>query len=179
VAARIVAPRPARDGAGADLCPAAPAAEAAGGDVRGRQSAALLVVDGERPEKPWHGRVFDLRVEDHPEPVKELARLVRLRRAYRAHDRFLHAVQAGRMDEAAPALQEALDLAPELDEPRLSAAVGLYHRGRLQDARDLFQEIFARKPGLAEWLIRMAEAGLVPADPGLRRVVQDARPGAS
>ncbi|HWQ29053.1 MAG TPA: DUF1028 domain-containing protein, partial [Dehalococcoidia bacterium] len=69
------------DGELADrLLAALEAAQNAGGDIRGQQSAALLVVSGERSHEPWRGRLFDLRVEDHPEPVAELKRLVRLRR---------------------------------------------------------------------------------------------------
>ena len=64
------------------LLAALEAAEAEGGDVRGRQSAALLVVSGQDPGRPWVDRRFDLRVEDHPTPVAELRRLVQLARAY-------------------------------------------------------------------------------------------------
>src|SRR5215204_5093424 len=58
------------------------AAQAAGGDIRGRQSAAIVVVRAESTGKPWADRLFDLRVDDHPEPMRELRRLVRLQRAY-------------------------------------------------------------------------------------------------
>jgi uncharacterized Ntn-hydrolase superfamily protein len=159
----------------ARLLAALEAAEMAGGDIRGRQSSALLVVAGERMNKPWHGRLFDVRVEDHPAPVAELARLVRLRRAQQAHSRFISAVNAGQMGEAVPLLQEALRLAPELDDVRLSGAIGLYFQGRHAEARSTFREIFSRKPGLAEWLARMAAAGIVPADPGLLQIVKTAR----
>ncbi len=73
----------------ARLMAALEGAEAAGGDIRGRQSSALLVVAGERQSRPCRGRVFDLRVDDHPAPVTELGRLVRLRRAHDAHGRFI------------------------------------------------------------------------------------------
>ena len=61
---------------------AADAAEAEGGDVRGRQSAALLVVDGERSDAPWEHVVVDVRVDDHPDPLPELRRLVAYARAF-------------------------------------------------------------------------------------------------
>ena len=65
------------------LLAALDAAQAVGGDVRGKQSAALLVVKAKGTGKPWSGadRIFDLRIEDHPEPLKELRRLVRFQRA--------------------------------------------------------------------------------------------------
>src|SRR5437899_12471637 len=58
------------------------AAEGAGGDVRGRQSAAILVLRTKPSGSPWHDKVVDLRVEDHPAPLKELSRLVVLHQAY-------------------------------------------------------------------------------------------------
>jgi uncharacterized Ntn-hydrolase superfamily protein len=61
------------------------AAEEAGGDIRGQQAAAILIVSGEQ-RQPWHGRVFDLRVEDHPRPVEELKRLVSIRKAWLLFD---------------------------------------------------------------------------------------------
>jgi uncharacterized Ntn-hydrolase superfamily protein len=58
------------------------AAQAAGGDIRGKQSAAILVVKGTASGKLWEDREIDLRVEDNPEPVKELRRLLTVYRAY-------------------------------------------------------------------------------------------------
>ncbi len=156
----------------ARLLAALEAAEAAGGDIRGRQSATLLVVGGQRSETPWRDRLFDLRVDDHSSPVAELGRLLRLRRAQHAHSAFLTAVTTGRTDDAAHLLEEALRLAPELDDVRLSGAVALYLRGQLKEARTALSEIFARKPGLAEWMLRMAAAGMLPADSGFLELVK-------
>ena len=63
------------------------AAEARGGDIRGRQSAALLVVRAEPSREPWNDRIVDLRVEDHARPLEELGRLLRLHRAYELMNR--------------------------------------------------------------------------------------------
>jgi uncharacterized Ntn-hydrolase superfamily protein len=161
----------------ARLLAALAAAELAGGDIRGRQSSALLVVAGERTSKAWEGRLFDLRVDDHPDPVTELTRLARLRRAQQAHTRFIAAVGAGRMNEAIPLLHEAVRFGPELDDVRLSGAIGLYFQGQYDEARSAFGEIFARKPGLAEWLSRMVAAGMVPADAGLLQMIKTAPRG--
>ena len=62
------------------------AAEAEGGDVRGRQSAALIMVRGKSSGRPWFDKLFDVRVDDHPEPLRELRRLVDVQRAYAAKD---------------------------------------------------------------------------------------------
>jgi uncharacterized Ntn-hydrolase superfamily protein len=95
------------------LLAALDAAEAAGGDVRGRQSAALVVV-------PQRGRPFwrtaDLRVEDHPEPLAELRRLATLHEAYALASEADELVGEGRHDEAAAGYRRAAELAPDNDE---------------------------------------------------------------
>ena len=88
-------------------------AEAEGGDLRGRQSAAILVVSAEDTGRPWVDRVFDLRVEDHPEPVEELRRLVRLARAYHKLNEGDEWVTAGDMAAAMDAYREATELVPD------------------------------------------------------------------
>jgi uncharacterized Ntn-hydrolase superfamily protein len=173
--AMLAAYQRARGDLAARLLTALEAAEAAGGDIRGRMSAALLVVAGDRMEKPWQGRPIELRVEEHPQPLVELARLLRLKRAYTSYRKFMFAAREGRVADGAASLQETLDLAPELDEPRLSAAIGLYLEGRPDQALGTFRDVFARKPRLAEWIERMAAAGIFPSDPGLLRLVQSAR----
>ena len=63
------------------------AAETVGGDIRGKQSAAILIVGGKEAQNKWEDKIIDLRVEDHDEPVKELGRLVKLYRAYKHMDK--------------------------------------------------------------------------------------------
>ena len=111
----------ATDGDLADrLVAALRAAEAEGGDVRGRQSAALLVVPASGPA--WATR-YDLRVEDHRAPLDELARLLRLARAYEAFDRSEAPAMAGDLAAAAAAMEEAHDLAPDDDQITLWTAL--------------------------------------------------------
>jgi uncharacterized Ntn-hydrolase superfamily protein len=154
------------------LVAALEAGEASGGDIRGRQSAALLVVSGLRTQKPWQGRVFDLRVDDHPDPVAEVARLLRLKRAQIAQHRFKEAAAAGQIEEAVTALRRALDLAPEVDETRLSAAYVYALQGRHDEARALLRNVFDGKPLLAEWMNRMIAAGLIPPHPLLAEMIR-------
>ena len=162
--AMLNAYRRARGDLAARLVAALEAAEATGGDIRGRQSAALLVVSGSRAEKPWQGRLYDLRVDDHPDPVAEIARLLRLKRAQSAQRRFAEAAAAGRIEEAAAALHQALELAPEVHEIQLSAAYAYVLHGRHDEARALLQRVFDSKPLLAEWMQRMIAAGIIPHD---------------
>jgi uncharacterized Ntn-hydrolase superfamily protein len=105
------------------------AAEAAGGDVRGRQSAALLVVPPEG--EPWR-RLADLRVEDHPDPVEELARLLDLREAYRLADEADSLAAAGRHEEAGERFQRAGQLSPDNPELLFWGGLGLAQAGNVE-----------------------------------------------
>jgi uncharacterized Ntn-hydrolase superfamily protein len=141
------------------------AAEAAGGDIRGRQSAALLIVNKEASGKPWLDRRFDLRVEDHPDPLKELRRLVQIQRAYlhmNAGDLALEkADHAGASREYAAAEK----LAPQIVEVKFWHAVMLASGGKLDEALPLFRSVFEAEPVWVELIPKIAAAGLFPNDP--------------
>jgi uncharacterized Ntn-hydrolase superfamily protein len=113
------------------LLAALEAAERAGGDLRGRQSAAILVVPARG--EPWH-TVVSLRVEDHPDPLVELRRLAALNDAYGLADRADGLVNEGRHDEAAVLYQRAGELAPEKQELRFWAALGAAQGGDVDGA---------------------------------------------
>jgi uncharacterized Ntn-hydrolase superfamily protein len=143
------------------------AAEAQGGDIRGRQSAALLVVSGTNTGRPWHDRLIDLRVEDNPAPLDELARLLRLRRAYDHMDAGDLAVEHGDMDGAVREYGAAQKLAPEVYEVAFWAGITLAGKGRLDEARPLPKQALAAYPRLAGLIPRLPAAGLLPDDPAL------------
>jgi uncharacterized Ntn-hydrolase superfamily protein len=144
------------------------AAQAAGGDIRGQQSAAMLVVSGERnAEKPWRGRLLELRVEDHARPLDELRRLARLHRAYRLSSEGDALVALEKHDEAGELYIEARALAPENDELQFWSALALLRAGREDDAMALFKQAFAQNPPMADLLPRLVPLGLVADDPGL------------
>ena len=136
------------------------AAEAQGGDVRGRQAAALLVVPATGPA--WTTR-FDLRVDDHRAPLEELARLLALARAYEAFDRSDERMQAGDMEGAAVAMEEAHALAASDDQITLWAGLAVAAAGKGDRARALFAEARAAEPRAPEHLRRFLAAGHVPA----------------
>jgi uncharacterized Ntn-hydrolase superfamily protein len=177
--AMVAAYQCARGDLAARLVAALEAAEVNGGDIRGRQSAALLIVSGSRTQKPWHGRMFDLRVDDHPDPVAEISRLLRLKRAQLAQRRFQEAAAAGKDEEAVAALRQALELAPEVDETQLSAAYLYSLQGRHDEARTLLQHVFDRKPLLAEWMDRMITATIIPPHPLLLEMIRSTRTDSS
>ena len=145
------------------------AADAAGGDVRGRQSAALLIVKAKGTNRPWVGadRTFDLRVDDHPEPLKELRRLVRLQRAYAHANRGDELMTEKKVDAALEEYKSAARLAPEILELPFWHAVTLASIGREAEAAPIFKAVFAKEPIWADLLTRLPAAGLFPADAAL------------
>jgi uncharacterized Ntn-hydrolase superfamily protein len=145
----------------ARLIAALTAAQGEGGDVRGMQSAALLVVDATPSGREWSDRVIDLRVEDHAAPVDELERLLRLWRAYE------HAERAETLeleDDLPGALGErlvALGLRPDHPELAFWAAIAMAQAGRLDEARRTIATSHAARPGWATLLRRMIDDGQV------------------
>ncbi len=137
------------------------AAEAEGGDVRGRQSAGLLVVPGSSDAKPWEVR-FDARVDDHPRPLDELERLLRLSRAYEAFDEALEALAVGEVDAAAAFADQASTLAPDDDQIRLWHAVAVFEAGDEARGRALYRSALAVEPRSGEHLRRFVAAGQLP-----------------
>jgi uncharacterized Ntn-hydrolase superfamily protein len=153
------------------LVDALDAGEAEGGDIRGRQSAAVLVVTGTPTGKAWADRIVDARVDDADDPLPEIRRLVNLQRAYDAMDRGEELGAAQDEAGAGAAFAEALELAPDAPEIRFWLAVGLAHSGRRDDARGLMASLAEERPQWAELLRRLPAAGALPDDPELLRAI--------
>jgi uncharacterized Ntn-hydrolase superfamily protein len=152
------------------------AAESAGGDIRGRQSASILIVSAESTGKPWLDRVFDLRVEDHPHPVAELKRLVRLQRAYLHMNAGDLAVEEEDFETAAREYAAAESLAPDIVEIPFWHAVTLASSGRVDESLPIFRQVFAREPVWAQVVPRLARSGLLPDDANLiERILAQSR----
>jgi len=161
----------------ARLVAALHAAEGEGGDIRGRQSAALLVVAAEPSGRPWEDRIFDLRVEDSADPLAELQRLLGVARAYRhmnAGDAF---VTEGDIDSAVEEYRKAEALLPGESEPLFWHAVTLASVGREEESLPLFSESFALRPEWMELVPRLPKAELLPDDPDLVRRILEAGDG--
>ena len=154
------------------------AAEQAGGDIRGRQSAAILIVKAKGSGRPWAGadRVFDLRIEDHPKPVDELRRLVRLQRAYAHANRGDELMTEQKVELALKEYEAASRLAPEIVELPFWHAVTLASIGREAEAAPIFTAVFAKEPVWSELLARLPAAGLFPNDPALIKRIQGLGP---
>lgn len=148
------------------------AAQAVGGDIRGRQSAALIVVTGKPTGKPWQDRIFDLRVDDNIEPLRELRRLVTLQRAYNymnAGDLAVeHKDNEGALREYAAA-EKLASTAEGIPASRLAEmtywhAVALVKMQRVEEALPLFRKVFAMDENWRTLTPRLPKAGLLPDD---------------
>jgi uncharacterized Ntn-hydrolase superfamily protein len=143
------------------------AAQAEGGDIRGKQSAAILVVSGDRGLPSWGGRVFDLRIEDHPQPLVELRRLLTLARAYNYMNQGDELMTQGDVESAVEAYSIAEVLVPDSHEMVFWHAATLAGVGRVEEALPLFRRAFAMWPDWRTLVPRLPAAGLLPDDPEL------------
>jgi uncharacterized Ntn-hydrolase superfamily protein len=139
------------------------AAEREGGDARGRQAARLLVRRAEGTGRPWHDRVVDLQVVDHPEPLLELRRLADVKRAYDHLGRAFDLV-GGDAAAAAAEADAARGLAPEDDQIGFWRATILAGAGRRDEAAAAFHEAVRAHPGWPDYLRNCVAVGLVPPD---------------
>ena len=147
------------------LLAALQAAQDAGGDIRGQQSAAILIVKPHSSGRPWVDRVVELRVEDHPQPVAELRRLVTLHQAYEHMNAGDAHLSAGRIAEALDDYRAAAGLAPHIAELPFWHAVTLADLGRVEEALPIFHQVFAENRDWAELLRRLPGVGLLRDDP--------------
>lgn len=131
------------------------AAEAEGGDIRGRQSAAILVVEGKGTGRPWHDTIFDLRVDDAPEPLAEIRRLVSIRRAYIHQRRAADASERADLETMEREYAAAERLVGENPEMRYWHAIALLGLGKNDDGIAMLSEIAARDRNWIELTLRL------------------------
>ncbi len=148
------------------------AAQEAGGDIRGKQSASLIVVGPERTSEVWLDKKIDLRVEDHPEPIKELERLLRVHRAYEYMNRGDVALEKEDMDAALKEYGAAEKMFPENPEFMYWTAVSLANHNRMEEALPRFKRIFNSDNNWRELTRRLPESGLLKvADSDLKKIL--------
>jgi uncharacterized Ntn-hydrolase superfamily protein len=140
------------------------AAQATGGDLRGKQSAAILVVKAKASDRPWEDRVVDLHVEDHPTPLKELRRLLTLNTAYHHMNLGDHALEKDDVEGALAHYGQAEALAPGNLEMKFWHAVSLMNARRTARAVDMFRSVFERDKRWRELVSRLVDAGILSAD---------------
>ncbi len=137
------------------------AAQAKGGDIRGQQSAALLVVSGQNTGQPWIDRKVDLRVDDHTQPIAELKRLLKTHRAYEHMNRGDLALEKGDTPKALEEYLRASKMFPENEEMKFWRAVNLANLERISEALPLFREIFQQNNNWRILTERLVKPGLL------------------
>ncbi|MDG6985235.1 MAG: DUF1028 domain-containing protein [Nitrososphaerota archaeon] len=154
------------------LVAALDAAQEEGGDLRGKQSAAILVVGPDLRPNGWEGKLVDLRVEDHPEPLRELRRLLRYQTGYRWIDKGDDLFSSNRMQEALEAYTKGMELVPEVLELKYWVAIGLIGSGK-EKAKGLkmLREVCDEEPNYVRLTEGMVRAGSVSLDPSVLRSV--------
>jgi uncharacterized Ntn-hydrolase superfamily protein len=141
------------------------AAEAEGGDIRGKQSAAMLVVTGSPTGRSWEDRTIDLRVEDAADPLPELRRLLRVKRAYMALGEADRITEAGEKGQAMTVAEDAIRIAPEMVEIRFWTGLEIAINGDVDRGCELLAEVVREKGDRwMETLRRLAIVGRVPRE---------------
>jgi len=140
------------------------AAEAEGGDARGRQSAALVVVKGRSTGQVWKDRLVDIRVDDHTEPLKELGRLLKVHRAYESMDAGDAAMEKGDREGALLHYSLAESMFPENEEMVFWHAVSLANNGCFEECVPLFRKAFAMNPNWKVMVPRLTVNGMLRMD---------------
>jgi len=141
------------------------AAQAAGGDIRGRQSAALLVVRGTATEGPWADRLIDLRVDDAEVPLQELRRLLQLHRAYEHMNAGDLAVEKNDVPGAIREYEAAEKLFPQNLEMKYWHAISLANKQQVPAALALLRPIFQQEPNWRVLTGRLPKVGLLTVSP--------------
>jgi uncharacterized Ntn-hydrolase superfamily protein len=144
------------------LIAAMDAAEREGGDLRGKQAAALIVVAGQPSGVPQLDHPIDLRVDDHPDPISELKRLLRYSRAHQLANRALHKISATDFPGALSDLDVCCAEFPDEPEFLVRRSMVVMALGRMNEARATLQRAYAVQPGAGELLLRFADAGVIP-----------------
>ncbi len=147
------------------LMAALEAAQSVGGDIRGKQSAAMLIVKSESTGRSWADRVLELRIEDHPTPIVEMRRLLRVHRAYEHMNAGDLAVEHEDLELAMAEYGEAAELLPDNVEVQYWAAVTLATSGKLDQALPIFRTVFAADPNWVELTRRLVKPGIIPGTP--------------
>jgi uncharacterized Ntn-hydrolase superfamily protein len=156
------------------LVAALEAAEAEGGDLRGQQSAALLIVPGELGVAPWT-RKINLRVDDNPRPLVELKRLLQVQRTYQHMNRGDELMTQNDVKGALAEYATAAGMYPEMIEIRYWQAITMATAGKLEEALPIFREVFAKEPRWRVLTPRLVDAGLLPNNPALLEKIMGAR----
>ncbi len=140
------------------------AAQKAGGDIRGQQSAAMITVEGKMGGDRWKSRLVDLRVDDSSEPLRELRRLVKVSQAYSHMKKADKAIDSNNFDAAQREYETAEKLYPENPEMKFWHAISLINENRMNDAAPILRGIITLDSNWASLLPNLQKVGLIKTD---------------
>jgi uncharacterized Ntn-hydrolase superfamily protein len=148
------------------------AAQKAGGDIRGQQSAAILIVPGKSANKPWDERTVDLRVDDSPSPIKELRRLYNVQVAYQHMNNGDLAVEKNDMAGAMKEYNAAMKVFPENLEMQYWTAITLANNKQLDKALPILKKVFSKENNWKELTRRLPKVNLLTVNENdLKRIL--------
>lgn len=137
------------------------AAQKAGGDIRGKQSAAILIVGAEKTENEWEDKVIDLRVDDHQNPIQELERLLSVKRGYDFMNEGDLAIEDGDIDAALKAYSEAENLLKGNVEVTYWKAISLWNADKKAEAIPILKSIFKKDPNWKTLTYRLLDSDII------------------
>jgi uncharacterized Ntn-hydrolase superfamily protein len=155
------------------LMAALEAAEEAGGDIRGRQAASILIHHGPDEQKiSYTPNLVDLRVDDNDEPILEMRRLVTTYRGYRWMLEATALLRTGNIDKAEETYRMMLESGATNIELMFRYAVELVNQGYVDQALPIFTEVFAHEIKWLDYIDRLSVAGFFPSDASLLKKVK-------
>ncbi|MCD6576769.1 MAG: DUF1028 domain-containing protein [Anaerolineaceae bacterium] len=141
------------------------AAQSAGGDIRGKQSASMLVSENIKDNTPWKHTLIDLRVDDHSDPIAELKRLLDIQNAYDLMNTGDDLLSKNKYEAARNKYEQAAKLAPDIEELPFWQAVALADIGKVDEALPIFEQIFKKNRNWALLVQRLPASGLLTNNP--------------
>jgi uncharacterized Ntn-hydrolase superfamily protein len=149
------------------------AAQAVGGDIRGKQSAAILVVAGKSNGQLWNERLIDLRVDDNAFPLVEMDRLLKLYRAYEHMDKGDLATEKNDMKLAMEEYSTAMKMFPKNLEMQYWTAITLANNKKVKDAAVMLQKIYKQDANWRELTKRLPKVNLLTvSETELKELIQ-------
>lgn len=139
-------------------------AEESGGDLRGRQSASLLVVRNGYGRGEWGDRYVDLRVEDHTDPIRELKRLLGLSRVYHLIGQSENRLASGDIEGARSTIMDAISLNPQVADAHLDLGIISLKLGKRDEGRKAFRRALEINPNIKELIKQLPDIGLMKRD---------------
>jgi uncharacterized Ntn-hydrolase superfamily protein len=148
------------------------AGQKAGGDIRGQQSAAIIVVPGKSEGKAWEERLVDLRVDDNPAPIKELRRLYNVQIAYQHMNNGDLATEKNDMVTAMNEYNAAMKMFPQNLEMQYWTGITLANNKQVDKALPVLKKVFAQNAAWKELTRRLPKVNLLTlSDADLKRIL--------